>query len=192
MLVSAAAHLLASHSRCFSRFFWQLDYVGIAIMMVTCYFPPIYYLFLGSTTAQIAYLSAVTLLGLLVVLALLAPDRSSPRLRHIRAGLFACIGLFGFVPALHALWLNRGHTECYLALSLVLAMGLIDAVGAGCYVARVPERWHPGKFDCVGHSHQIFHVLVLAGALAHYASTAILIGWREAMAVPTSAPSALF
>ncbi|CAM0877449.1 unnamed protein product [Alopecurus aequalis] len=192
MLMSAAAHLLASHSRHFSQLFWQLDYAGIAIMMVSCYFPPIYYIFLGNAAAQFAYLSVVTLLGVLVVAALLAPVRSSPRLRHIRAGLFASIGLFGIVPALHALWLNWGHPECYLALSLVLTMGIVDAVGAMCYVARVPEKWRPGVFDCVGHSHQIFHVLVLVGALSHYVATAVFIGWREAMAAAVSEPSALF
>uniref|UniRef100_A0ACD5ZGS2 Uncharacterized protein n=1 Tax=Avena sativa TaxID=4498 RepID=A0ACD5ZGS2_AVESA len=189
--VSAAAHLLASHSRRFSRLFWQLDYAGIAVMIVSSFFPPVYYTFLGSHAAQLAYLSAITLLGALVVAALLAPARSSPRLRHIRAGLFVSMGLSGVVPAMHALWLNWGHPECYLALSLELAMGLVYATGAGFYVARVPERWRPGMFDCVGHSHQIFHVLVLVGALTHYVATAILIGWREAMAAAAGTASAL-
>ncbi|KAM3214686.1 hypothetical protein ACQJBY_066928 [Aegilops geniculata] len=185
--VSAAAHLLASHSRRFNRLFWQLDYAGIAVMIVASFFPPVYYTFLGSPAAQLAYLSAITLLGVLVVAALLVPARSSPRLRHLRAGLFVSMGLSGVVPALHALWLNWGHPECYLALSLELAMGLVYATGAGFYVARVPERWRPGMFDCVGHSHQIFHVLVLVGAVTHYAATAILIGWRDALAAAASA-----
>jgi adiponectin receptor len=48
-------------------------------------------------------------------------------------------------------------------------------------------------FDCVGHSHQIFHVLVLLGALTQYAATAVFIGWREAMAAAAAGPpSALF
>ncbi|KAF7104404.1 hypothetical protein CFC21_105304 [Triticum aestivum] len=185
--VSAAAHLLASHSRRFNRLFWQLDYAGIAVMIVASFFPPVYYTFLGSPAAQFIYLSAITLLGVLVVAALLVPARSSPRLRHLRAGLFVSMGLSGVVPALHALWLNWGHPECYLALSLELAMGLVYATGAGFYVARVPERWRPGMFDCVGHSHQIFHVLVLVGAVTHYAATAILIGWRDALAAAASA-----
>uniref|UniRef100_A0A0E0LE49 Uncharacterized protein n=1 Tax=Oryza punctata TaxID=4537 RepID=A0A0E0LE49_ORYPU len=190
LAVSATAHLLACHSRRFSRLFWQLDYAGIAVMIVASFFPPVYYAFLGQAVAQVAYLSAITALGLLVVAALLAPARSSPRLRHIRAGLFVSMGLSGVVPALHALWLNWGHPECYLALSLELVMGLVYAAGAGFYVARVPERWRPGTFDCVGHSHQIFHVLVLAGALTHYAATAILIDWREA-AIATGAAAFL-
>jgi len=182
LAVSAAAHLLACHSRRFSRLFWQLDYAGIAVMIVASFFPPVYYAFLGLARTQLVYLSAITLLGLLVVALLLAPARSSPRLRHLRAGLFVSMAFSGVLPALHALWLNWAHRECHLALALELAMGLVYAAGAGFYVTRVPERWRPGKFDCVGHSHQIFHVLVLVAALTHYAATAILIDWREAMA----------
>lgn len=187
LAVSAAAHLLACHSRRFSRFFWQLDYAGIAVMIVASFFPPVYYAFLGRALTQLAYLSAITVLGLLVVALLLAPARSSPRLRHLRAGLFVSMALSGVMPALHALWINWDHRECHLALALELAMGLVYAAGAVFYVTRVPERWRPGKFDCVGHSHQIFHVLVLVGALTHYAATAILINWREAMAAASSA-----
>ncbi|KAJ1260161.1 hypothetical protein BS78_10G211400 [Paspalum vaginatum] len=190
LAVSAAAHLLACHSRRFSRLFWQLDYAGIAVMIVASFFPPVYYAFLGRALTQLVYLSAITVLGLLVVALLLAPARSSPRLRHLRAGLFVSMALSGVLPALHALCLNWAHRECHLALALELAMGLVYAAGAGFYVARVPERWSPGKFDCVGHSHQIFHVLVLVGALTHYAATAILIDWREAVAA-AGAPALL-
>uniref|UniRef100_J3MGD5 Uncharacterized protein n=1 Tax=Oryza brachyantha TaxID=4533 RepID=J3MGD5_ORYBR len=65
----------------------QLDYAGIAVMIVASFFPPVYYAFLGQAAAQVGYLSAITALGLLVVAALLAPARSSPRLRGLRAGL---------------------------------------------------------------------------------------------------------
>ncbi|TVU08378.1 hypothetical protein EJB05_41781, partial [Eragrostis curvula] len=182
LAVSATAHLFACHSRRFNRIFWQLDYAGIAVMIVASFFPPVYYAFIGRAATQLAYLGAITAQGLLVVGMLLAPARSSPRLRHLRAALFVSMGLSGVVPALHALWLNWGDRACHLALALELVMGLVYATGAGFYVSRVPERWKPGKFDCVGHSHQIFHVLVLVGALTHYAATAILISWRDGLA----------
>ncbi|RCV22111.1 hypothetical protein SETIT_4G194200v2 [Setaria italica] len=191
LAVSAAAHLLACHSHRFNRLFWQLDYAGIAVMIVASFFPPVYYAFLGDAVTQLLYLSLITLLGLLVVGLMLSPARSSPRLRHLRAGLFVCMALSGAVPALHALAINWAHRECHLALALELVMGLVYAAGAGFYVSRVPERWRPGRFDCVGHSHQIFHVLVLVGALTHYAATAILINWREAMAAAAGAAAAL-
>nr|CAD1831817.1 unnamed protein product [Ananas comosus var. bracteatus] len=47
------------------------------------------------------------------------------------------------------------------------------------YVSRVPERWRPGRFDLAGHSHQIFHVFVIAGALAHYGAATIFLEFRD-------------
>jgi adiponectin receptor len=32
---------------------------------------------------------------------------------------------------------------------------------------RIPERYRPGKFDLVGQSHQIFHVLVVVATGLH-------------------------
>lgn len=30
------------------------------------------------------------------------------------------------------------------------------------YVAKIPERWCIGWFDCIGHSHNLWHLIVLA------------------------------
>lgn len=35
------------------------------------------------------------------------------------------------------------------------------------YAARVPERFFPGRFDIMFHSHQIFHIFVVVAALIH-------------------------
>ncbi|KAK8461601.1 hypothetical protein SEVIR_1G062800v4 [Setaria viridis] len=182
LAISATAHLLACHSRRATAVFWQLDYAGISVMIVASFVPPVYYAFLCHPGARAAYLSGITALGVLVVGALLSPSCSSPRYRRLRASLFLAMGLSGVLPALHALWLNWGHPACYLALGLEVAMGLAYAAGAWVYVSRVPERWRPGVFDVVGHSHQIFHVLVLVGAATHYVAVAVLIHWREKVA----------
>ncbi|CAN6243289.1 unnamed protein product [Urochloa humidicola] len=179
LAISATAHLLACHSRRATAVFWQLDYAGISVMIVASFVPPVYYAFLCDPAPRILYLSGITALGTMVVGALLSPSCSSPRYRRLRASLFLAMGLSGVLPALHALWLNWGHAACYLALGLEVAMGIAYAVGAWVYVSRVPERWRPGVFDVVGHSHQIFHVLVLVGAVTHYVAVAVLIHWRE-------------
>ncbi|VAI44514.1 unnamed protein product [Triticum turgidum subsp. durum] len=183
LAISATAHLLACHSRRATVVFWQLDYAGISIMIVASFVPPVYYAFLCHPPARVAYLSAITVLGALVVAVLLSPSCSSPRYRRLRATLFLAMGMSGVIPAVHALWINWGHTACYLALGLEVAMGLAYAVGAWFYVSRVPEKWRPGVFDVVGHSHQIFHVFVLVGAITHYVAVAVLLDWREKAAV---------
>ncbi|RLM80708.1 hypothetical protein C2845_PM12G04710 [Panicum miliaceum] len=189
LAISATAHLLACHSRRASVVFWQLDYAGISVMIVASFVPPVYYAFLCHPRARVLYLSGITALGTLVVGALLSPSCSSPRYRRLRATLFLAMGLSGVFPALHALWVNWGHAACYLALGLEVAMGLAYATGAWIYVSRVPEKWRPGVFDVVGHSHQIFHVLVLVGAATHYVAVAVLIHWREKEAVACGAAS---
>lgn len=42
-------------------------------------------------------------------------------------------------------------------------VGMLGAlyVAAWCYAHHLPERWYPGRFDHVGNSHQIMHVLVV-------------------------------
>ena len=50
----------------------------------------------------------------------------------------------------------------------MVAMALFYLVGAAIYASRVPERFAPGKFDLIGHSHQIFHVLGVLGSLFVY------------------------
>lgn len=175
---SAVSHLLACHSLRFNLFFWRLDYAGISLMIVSSFFPAIYYAFLCHPIPRFVYLTTITAIGLLATITLLAPALSTARFRPFRAALFLVMGFSGVIPAAHALWINIGSHACYFALALEVAMGLAYGVGAAVYVSRVPERWRPGAFDLTGHSHQIFHVFVLAGALTHYAAIEVLLDWR--------------
>ncbi|KAG7618852.1 AdipoR/hemolysin-III-related, partial [Arabidopsis thaliana x Arabidopsis arenosa] len=60
-----------------------------------------------------------------------------------------------------------------------ILMGLLYGLGALVYATRIPERWMPGKFDIAGHSHQLFHVLVVAGAFTHYRAGLVYLKWRD-------------
>ncbi|KAK1275374.1 hypothetical protein QJS04_geneDACA003894 [Acorus gramineus] len=182
---SAASHLLACHSRRLNLLFWRLDYAGITTMIVTSFVPPIHYAFLCNPFPRHLYLLSIASLGLLAIPTLLSPRLSSPRFRQFRAALFLAMGFSGVVPAAHAICINWAHRECHVALALEVAMGAAYAAGVAVYVGRVPERWRPGKFDLAGHSHQIFHVFVLVGAMVHYWATKVLIDWREAGVICT-------
>ncbi|KAJ0989846.1 hypothetical protein J5N97_008202 [Dioscorea zingiberensis] len=179
---SFLSHLLACHSRRLNLLFWRVDYAGISIMIVTSFVPPIYYAFFCHPLARFAYLSTISILGLLAIVTLLAPSLSAPQFRPFRACLFLAMGFSGVIPAIHALLINWEHRQCHVALALEVAMAVAYAAGATVYVSRVPERWKPGAFDLAGHSHQIFHVFVLIGALIHYAATMVLLDWRDGMA----------
>ncbi|KAL1563510.1 heptahelical transmembrane protein 2-like isoform X1 [Salvia divinorum] len=185
LIFSTVSHLFACHSRRFYFFFWRLDYVGISLMIVCSFFAPIYYAFSDLPHWRFLYLSSITLVGILVVVTLLAPSLSSCRFRSFRAALFLCMGFSGVIPATHAVLIHYDHPLILGSLSYEIVMGLLYAVGAVFYVTRIPERWRPGAFDIVGHSHQIFHVLVVAAALAHSAATLIIMEWRRGFTATT-------
>ena len=54
-----------------------------------------------------------------------------------------------------------------MSLSYFVGLGLLNVTGAAIYAMRIPERWYPGRFDLLGSSHQIMHVLVMCGAVSH-------------------------
>ncbi|ESW26848.1 hypothetical protein PHAVU_003G153200 [Phaseolus vulgaris] len=175
---SSLSHLLACHSKDFNLFFWRLDYAGISLMIVGSFFAPIYYVFFCNPYARLFYLGAISLLGVLAIITLLAPSLSTPRFRPLRATLFLSMGFSGVIPAAHAVVLHWGQPHIFVALGYELVMAILYATGAGFYVTRIPERWKPGAFDIAGHSHQIFHVFVVLGALAHSVATLVILDFR--------------
>ncbi|XP_020081370.1 heptahelical transmembrane protein ADIPOR1-like [Ananas comosus] len=179
LLSSSACHLLCCHSRRLNVFLARLDYVGIAVMIVASFFPPIYYIFLCDPRWRLVYLSAISAMGCATVFALLSPHLSAGRFRAYRAMLFAGMGFSGVVPAVHAAVVNWGEPRRNVTMAYEVAMAAAYAVGTAFYVSRVPERWRPGRFDLAGHSHQIFHVFVIAGALAHYGAATIFLEFRD-------------
>ncbi|NXP26270.1 MPRGB protein, partial [Scytalopus superciliaris] len=56
------------------------------------------------------------------------------------------------------------------------------------FATHLPERWAPGTFDYIGHSHQVFHVCGILGT--HFQMEAILLDMAE-RAGPVLVPSCL-
>ena len=57
-------------------------------------------------------------------------------------------------------------------------MGALYITGALLYALRIPERFFPGKCDVWFHSHQLFHVLVIAAAVVHYQGFSAMAMYR--------------
>lgn len=66
------------------------------------------------------------------------------------------------------------------ACALPLLARLPPQGGAIIFACRIPERWYPGKFDIVGHSHQLWHAAVVLAAWVHFLAIMILLQWRDA------------
>ncbi|KAM3363381.1 heptahelical transmembrane protein 4 isoform X1 [Capsicum galapagoense] len=179
LLASSICHLLSCHSERLSYIMLRLDYAGIAALIATSFYPPVYYSFMCYPFFCNLYLGFITLLGIGTILGSLLPVFQTPEYRIIRASLFFGMGLSGAVPILHKLFLFWHQPEALHTTGYELLMGIFYGIGALVYAMRVPERWMPGKFDIAGHSHQLFHVLVVAGAYTHYCAGLVYLRWRD-------------
>ncbi|KAJ7557664.1 hypothetical protein O6H91_04G005100 [Diphasiastrum complanatum] len=184
LLASSSCHLLSCHSARLSYFMWRVDYAGIAAMIATSFYPPVYYIFQCDPVWKNLYLTGITLLGFSTVSVSLVPSFQRPKYRKLRALLFVGMGGSGVIPAVHALISNWHEPICFTLLAYEIGMALFYISGVLIYVTRIPERWRPGLFDIAGHSHQIFHLLVIAGAYTHYQAGLMVLEWRDAKGCP--------
>ncbi|KAL0907104.1 hypothetical protein M5K25_025647 [Dendrobium thyrsiflorum] len=179
LLMSSACHLFSCHSCKTSYIMLRLDFAGISGLIVSSFYPLVYYTFTCHPFFRNVYLCSITAFGLAAIVVSLVPVFDSPQFRPVRAVLFACMAASGIIPIAHKM-ITFGHRpEAVLTTQYEAAMAMSYGIGVLVYAMRVPERWLPGKFDLAGHSHQLFHVLVVAGAYTHYLASVVYLGWRE-------------
>lgn len=179
LLASSTCHLLSCHSQRLSYIMLRLDYAGIAALISTSFYPPVYYSFMCNPFICNLYLGFITVLGIATIMFSLLPVFQKPEFRVFRASLFFGMGVSGVAPILHKLILYRDRPEALQTTGYEILMGVFYGVGALIYAARIPERWKPGKFDIAGQSHQLFHILVVAGAYTHYQTGLVYLRWRD-------------
>eukprot|EP00826_Nyctotherus_ovalis_P055960 TRINITY_DN7487_c0_g1_i12.p1 TRINITY_DN7487_c0_g1~~TRINITY_DN7487_c0_g1_i12.p1 ORF type:complete len:166 (-),score=7.92 TRINITY_DN7487_c0_g1_i12:276-773(-) len=144
-MFSSTFHLFTAHSSRSVTFFSKLDYGGISILIAGSTFPLIQYAFACYTTIRYIYVSLISLFCTVSFIVTMLPNADMPKYRRLRGILFIIVGLLAGVPALHAAITNDPNIMVnfyYWALG-----GIVYITGALIYVARIPERCAPGKFD---------------------------------------------
>ncbi|XP_057430474.1 heptahelical transmembrane protein 4-like isoform X2 [Lotus japonicus] len=179
LLASSTCHLFACHSQRLSYIMLRIDYAGIAALIATSFYPLVYYSFMCNPFFCYLYLGFITLMGIATIAFSLLPFFQKAEFRKYRASLFFLMGFSGVVPIIHKVILHKHQPEALQTTGYEILMGVLYGLGALIYVTRIPERWRPGKFDIAGHSHQLFHVLVVAGAYTHYQAGLVYLRWRD-------------
>jgi adiponectin receptor len=179
LLSSATCHLLSCHSAWASYILLRIDYAGIASLIAASFYPPVYYSFMCDPTMRNLYLTGITSIGIATILVTLVPIFQTPKYRHYRAILFFCMALSGVVPCVHKIMIHFHEPAAMATLTYEVLMAFFYGLGAVIYATRIPERWKPGHFDIAGHSHQLFHVLVVMGAFTHYKAGLLYLEWRD-------------
>ena len=181
LLFSAVCHTLACVGARVSSIVWRVDYVGIAALIVASFYPVVFYSFYCVPRARDAYLATMSAFGVLTLGVTLADRFQATKYSPLRAALFSCLGGLGSFPILHQTWFVWAEkpTPIAVMLWLELLMGVCYLSGAIIYARAVPEKWKPGRFDLWFSSHNIFHVLVVMGAVVHYRAALVLLAWRD-------------
>ncbi|XP_019701492.1 heptahelical transmembrane protein 4-like isoform X2 [Elaeis guineensis] len=179
LLTSSICHLILCHSERMAFIMLRLDYVGIAALIVTSFYPLVYYSFMCQPFYCHLYMGFITTFGVATISVSLVPVFQTAEFRSVRAGLFFCMGVSGLLPIMHKLIAFHHRPEVILSAGYELLMGTFYGLGVVVYATRIPERWMPGRFDIIGHSHQLFHVLVIAGAYTHYLAGLVYLKWRD-------------
>lgn len=123
------------------------------------------------------------------------PELESPGLSKVlRTAAFAYPFLFDNLPLFYRLGLcwGRTHSCGQEALSSSHTYHLLCALLTGfLFASRLPERLAPGRFDYIGHSHQLFHICAVLGT--HFQLEAVLadMGARRAWLATQEPPLGL-
>lgn len=185
MFMSSTFHCVKAHSHRVSRIGNQLDYFGIVILITCSLISIILFAFYDNPFWKYAFVGLFLTLGSICTVVTLDPKFSTNTYRPFRSLMFVLFGLSGVFPIIAAVKLYgyQNAVERSTARWLVLE-GFFYIFGATLYAMRFPERCthkdmseeehslleHPikGTFDIFGHSHQIFHVMVVIAAFCHW------------------------
>ncbi|XP_064892116.1 adiponectin receptor protein 2 isoform X1 [Columba livia] len=162
-------HTVYCHSEGVSRLFSKLDYSGIALLIMGSFVPWLYYSFYCNPQPCFIYLIVICVLGIAAIIVSQWDMFATPEYRGVRAGVFLGLGLSGVIPTLHFV-ISEGLLKAATMgqIGWLALMACLYITGAALYAARIPERFFPGKCDIWFHSHQLFHVFVVAGAFVHF------------------------
>ena len=169
LLCSTCFHCLKQHSEAQSNIWSKVDYMGIIVLISCSTVSLLYYGFHDYLFHFKIFTIAVVVLGSCCAAFVLNDRFNAKNWRACRAGFFVTFGFSGIVPIIMGL-VKFGVAESSkrVQLRFVLLEAFFYIGGAIIYGFRIPETLIPGKFDFVGHSHQIFHILVVLGSLCHF------------------------
>ncbi|KAL6249507.1 hypothetical protein RBB50_003360 [Rhinocladiella similis] len=180
--MSATFHTVSNHSPAVARMWNQLDYAGISLLIAGSFIPSVYYGFWCNPDRQWVYWTMICSLGIACTATSVLPKFRTPAWRPYRALMFVGMGVSAVFPVLDGL-LTFGieAMEKQIGLSWLVLQGVLYIAGAALYAARIPESWYPGKFDTLGSSHQIFHVLIVLAAMSHLRGLLKAFDYRHGM-----------
>lgn len=172
LISSTLYHTFLCHSRltvmrCAATF----DYIGIGVLITASVMATLHYGFFCDTTERWMFLSFSGGMGIIGCIIPFYPKFDLPSFRYFRIFIFLGMACSGIIPITYA-GLQKGWSPTWKFIQPFIKSGLAYLTGLVFYGHRFPERQFPGWFDRWGHSHQLWHVAVVAGIYYHYLAMA--------------------
>ncbi|KAF8820368.1 putative Adiponectin receptor protein 2 [Cardiosporidium cionae] len=163
MFGSVVFHVFCSSSPRSQKNCLKLDITGINGLICWSAFAGIHIGFYCTPLFHKLYMIQTIILACVLIPAPFLGEFLSPKIWNFYPVFCALLALTGFIPLLHYFSLASTNEIKSFGVQLA-AMPVLYLAGLFFYLTRIPEKIFPGKFDIVGHSHQIWHVFVFFAA----------------------------
>lgn len=167
LATSTVYHVTTATTEKIHDFMLKLDLLAICIHISVCLVTCIHlWLWCYPTIASI-YIGILLSCGLAV--AYIPLSNVLVNNHKLVAAIFFIYVCSGFIPLFHTMliyYYDRIDNSVY-TYDFTLTM-FYNTLGFVIYSSKFPEIMLPGKFDIVGNSHQIWHILIFMGNYEHY------------------------
>lgn len=144
-----------------------IDYTGISWLVAASLLTLVYNGFYCQPNLIAIYSVGVFLLGTTMGVLPWYPWFDDPKNRSLRISLFVIMALVGLVPFTHGMYLHGFQHMAYFFSPIIPSIASYIA-GVVVYAMRFPEKYWPGRFDLLGHSHQMWHIAIVLAIGLHY------------------------
>ena len=168
-LLSATAHLFHSRSPQAHYTFFQIDYIGIGmygqgmcLMLYTCAATPRFYDMVYPYFLPLNCVCSITVC-MCCSSAKMFFEKPHPYFRKcLQMGACAFHIVFLLVPMYFRLYeCASGGEHCRMeTFQYHYHYAFWFIISTVLFVSHAPERFFPGKFDIIGHGHQLFHISI--------------------------------
>ncbi|XP_076043473.1 progestin and adipoQ receptor family member 3 [Oratosquilla oratoria] len=176
MILSSLYHTFNCCSKESNDIWLSRDIFGIAASFFAIFLSGIYYGFWCDKYIVLRYTYSLFVCVLFAgaMVFLLTPRLMSEEWEWTRNLLFVSWSASGVVPTIHWTILHGGFgTDIVMTFfPRIVAMYAISLMAFLVYLFKFPEKFWPGRFDYIGASHQLWHLIIVA-ALLHWHQTGL-------------------
>ena len=170
-LLSTTCHIFASRSEVDHHFFYQLDYIGIALSLqgssIGVFFlsgANSFYETQGHLLLWLGWLLSVNVIICCNIGRFCYKRPYPPRKAAWNICSSFLSGIVQMLPVAHRIYVGlTSQNYDDLDVFTVVISACFYILGNVIFGAKVPERCCPGMFDIYGHSHTFFHIFIVLG-----------------------------